>query len=128
VSAELSLVEKRPDLIRFWRTTLVPDESFAVSMLGSRRLLGDDFLRPCPAGAWYLDWNNEDAGHPRWLSDGDFDRLEVARRAPRTTPESTHSIESTHPIEPDGYRRLFARKFRSSDHAVVDRVEAELRR
>jgi hypothetical protein len=128
VSALLSLVENRPDLIRFWRTTLVPDESFAASMLGSRRLLGDDSLRPCPAGAWYLDWNNEDAGHPRWLSGGDFDRLEVARRAPRTTPESTHSIESIHPIEPGGYRRLFARKFRSSDHGVVDRVEAELRR
>ncbi|GAA3348152.1 hypothetical protein GCM10020358_65510 [Amorphoplanes nipponensis] len=122
------LVDQRPDLVRFWSTTLVPDESFAASMLGSPKLLGGDALAPCPSGAWYMNWDNDRPGHPRWLSDNDFDQLKSARWAPHLPLPGTTA--GTLPIpdgEPTPYRKLFARKFRSSDPTVVDQVDAELR-
>jgi hypothetical protein len=98
------LAGERPDLMRFWASTLVPDETFAASMLGSRSLFGSDALEPCESHAWYLDWAH--TGHPHWLSDADFEQLKTARATER---------------------KLFARKFRSSDPAVLDRIDAELR-
>jgi core-2/I-Branching enzyme len=116
----LELVDQRPDLIKFWSTTLVPDESFAASMLASRSLFGESALELNASGAWYLDWPRAQSYHPRWLTEDDFDRLEVARWAPSQHPD-------TKVTEQAGHRKLFARKFRSSDGAaVVDRIAAEL--
>jgi hypothetical protein len=111
------LADERPDLIRFWASTLVPDETFAASMLGSRRLFGGDALEPCASNAWYLDWAH--SGHPHWLSDGDFDRLKAARWADITPGDGPSG-------DPD-CRKLFARKFRSTDPGVLDRVDEQLR-
>jgi core-2/I-Branching enzyme len=117
----LDLVDRRPDLMRFWRHTMVPDESFAASMLASHRLFGTSALPPSRSGAWWLDWDTEDHGHPRWLSDGDFDQLKVARWATQQSPDTPAAAEL-------GLRKLFARKFRSADStALLDRVDAELR-
>ena len=113
VCALLRLVDNRPDLIRFWATTLVPDEIFAASMLASPRLMGADALPPCPSHAWYMDW--ADTGHPYWLTEADFDRLRAARRAPSVSPADADC------------RKLFARKFRTVDAAVLDRIDRELR-
>ena len=118
----LRVADERPDLLAFWRTTLIPEESFAASMLASPRLFGASALPPYRPGAWYLDWNNENAGHPRWLTGSDFDRLAAARRAAPTGPDTGAGAG-----EDDG-RKLFARKFRSADAAVLDRIDAELRR
>ena len=52
-AALLRVLDERPDLLRFWRTTLVPDESCVASILSSPQLVGDlsddvcDDL-PCP--------------------------------------------------------------------------------
>ncbi|MDR7279045.1 beta-1,6-N-acetylglucosaminyltransferase [Catenuloplanes atrovinosus] len=117
----LDVVERRPDLLRFWRTTLVPEETFVPTMLASRALAGADALAPCEAGAWYIDWaGSADGHHPPWLTGTDLDRLKAARWAPPPTPAAAP--------DPAGTRRLFARKFRSSDPAVLDRIDAELRR
>jgi hypothetical protein len=115
VLALLRLVDDRPDLIRFWCTTLVPDESFAATMLASPRLMGSDALPPCRANPWYMDWRGN-TGHPNWLTIEDFDRLKVARWA---APVSLSDPDS---------RKLFARKFRSDDAAILDRIDDELRR
>jgi hypothetical protein len=83
----LQIADTRPDLIRFWRTTLVPDETFVASMLGSAALVGQDALAPCPLSAWYIDWDNPASpGHPTWLTELDFDRLKAARRADPVGP------------------------------------------
>lgn len=121
VTALLKIVDQRPDLMRFWRTTLVPDEVFAPSMLGSRKLFGGDAMTFCPSGPWYIDWDNEHSGHPRWLSENDFDRLKVARWATPVDPADDRAEEA-------GQRNLFARKFRTSDPSILDRIDAELRR
>lgn len=114
VLALLRLTDERPDLIRFWATTLVPDETFAASMLGSPRLMGMDALPACPSNPWYLDWQH--TGHPHWLTTADFDRLKAARWA---APISLTEANS---------RCMFARKFRTADAEVLDRVDDELRR
>jgi hypothetical protein len=123
--ALLHLVDRRPDLVRFWRTTLVPDESFVASMLASPKLIGADVLEPCDVGAWYLDWNSGRHGHPRWLSEVDFDRLAAARRhAPAGLAGG--GLPNELPEEAGG--KLFARKFRSADSALLDRLDGELLR
>lgn len=119
VEALLRVVDQRPDLVRFWRTTLVPDESFVASMLASGKLIGADVLEPCNTGAWYLDWNSGRPGHPRWLSEVDFDRIAAARR--RAPARLTGGGPDGSPAEDRG--KLFARKFRSADSAVLDRLE-----
>ncbi|GAB7040111.1 MULTISPECIES: beta-1,6-N-acetylglucosaminyltransferase [Catenuloplanes] len=117
----LDLVDDRPDLLRFWRTTLIPEETFVPTMLASPALAGADALPPCDAGPWYIDWaGSPDGHHPPWLTGADVDRLKVARWAPPLTPAA--------PPDPAGTRRLFARKFRSADPDVLDRIDAELRR
>ena len=119
-TALLLVAEQRPDLMRFWRTTLVPDECFAASILASRRLVGERGLPQQHAGAWYIDWNNNNTGHPRWLTGTDFDRLKIARWGTPLRPDDPAEDEN-------GHRKLFARKFRSADAAVLDRIDKELR-
>lgn len=126
----LNLVDQRPDLVKFWRTTLIPEESFAPTMLASRALVGSAALRPCPYSAWFLDWNNGAGVHPRWLSDTDYPRLESVRWAPAiSVAESTDSeaIARNPPHDAISYRRLFARKFSCRESALLDRVDGELR-
>lgn len=120
----LAVVDDRPDLLRFWRTTLVPDESFAASTLASRSLMGDDALPPCRAHAWYIRWPREGNYHPAWLTGADFHDLAAARRAaPVSWQESAAAPETS---ELPG-RKLFARKFSPRvDAAVLDRIDTEL--
>lgn len=121
----LRLVDARPDLVRFWRTTLVPDESFAASMLGSRAIAGDDAMPPCLAQAWYVTWPDT-GSHPRWLGPADFDGLAEARWAPPIAAADAIDRAGTR-IE--AHRKLFARKFATGrDGDLLDRIDAELRR
>jgi hypothetical protein len=120
----LQIVEARPDLIAFWRTTLVPDETFAASILGSRSLLGDDVLPPSPSHAWHVAWRDDEQDHPGWLDMADFPVLAAAARA--------EPVEPLPSFPPSGDwsrpgRKLFARKFSSSrSAALLDRVDREL--
>jgi Core-2/I-Branching enzyme len=121
----LHVVDTRPDLVRFWRTTLVPDESFAASVLASPALMGEDALPVCRAHAWYIRWPEGVNYHPEWLTVDDFDDLAEARRAaPLTWAEAAEPSDAW---ELPG-RKLFARKFATDvDVAVLDRIDAELR-
>lgn len=121
----LRVVDSRPDLMRFWRSSFVPDESFAASVLSSPALVGSAALQPCLANPWYYEWEPE-GDHPRWLELADFDRLAELRFSPDIEPESAFVDELTH--EPK-HRKLFARKFSSKDASgLVDRIDVELRR
>lgn len=121
----LDVVGTRPDLVRFWRSTLVPEETFAASVLASPALVGDDAISPCTAHAWYIRWPPGLSDHPYWLADADFPDLAAARYAPPVGPaEAQLPWEG----EPRPGRKLFARKFSSSRSGdVVERIEKELR-
>jgi hypothetical protein len=121
----LGLVDARPDLVRFWRTTLVPDESFAASMLASPALLGEDALPPCRAHAWYIRWPEGVTYHPEWLTRADFDDLAGARSADPPTWEEAARPSAAWELPG---RKLFARKFSTDvDREVLDRIDSELR-
>ncbi|HYP45994.1 MAG TPA: beta-1,6-N-acetylglucosaminyltransferase [Propionibacteriaceae bacterium] len=120
----LRVADSRPDLMRFWRSTFVPDESFAASILSSPALVGSAALRPCLANPWHYEWEPE-GDHPRWLEDADFDLLEELRFSPDLGPEAAFlENESQEPK----HRKLFARKFSSTrGSALLDRIDTELR-
>lgn len=119
----LEVVDTRPDLVRFWRSTLVPEESFAASVLASADLVGADAAPECHDVPWFLRWSSPSAHHPDWLGPDDFGLLAEARSAPPGLPG-----ELEHPL--DGPRQAwFARKLSSTRSAgLVDRIDAELRR
>ena len=121
--ALLEVVDSRPDLVRFWQHTLVPDEMFAATVLASEALVGSgNVLARCTAHAWYMDWpEGEGVYHPRWLENRDFEALANASQGRHVTPAEAR------PTEVQGQRRLFGRKF-SSDRssALLDRVDVEL--
>ncbi|HUK76148.1 MAG TPA: beta-1,6-N-acetylglucosaminyltransferase [Thermoleophilia bacterium] len=120
VIALLRVLDERPDLERFWRTTFVPDESCVASILSSPDLVGDLCEQVCDDLPWYLDWSViARGGHPRSLTLDDLPSLAAARRAPRRPPERFAA-------DREGYRKLFARKVSSAETALLDAID-ELR-
>ena len=120
----LRVVEDRPDLLRFWRTSFVPDESFAASVLSSRALVGSSAVPLCLANPWYYRFP---AGghHPRWLGTSDLPDLSLASRAEPMSPTEAFGATGD-PVRK--HQKLFARKFTSTDAEVVDRIDVDLRR
>ena len=117
----LQVLDDRPDLVRFWRTTFVPEESALASILASPELVGavsDEVLDDLP---WWADWSTG-TGHPRWLDVDDFPVLEAARfatpRDPDAVPDRNDGLE---------YRSLFARKL-TPDLRLADLIDERLRR
>ncbi len=121
----LWVVSHRPDIVRFWRTTLVPEETFVASVLASASVSGGAGLELCDAHPWYISWPGRLAQHPRELRLEDFDALAAVRRAPPlrgATPEPA----LRRPLPP--YQRFFARKFSTRGSTpLLDRIDAELR-
>lgn len=125
----LRIHDENPDLVRFWRTTLVPEESFAASVLGSAALAGDNALAPSDLTAWYIHWPSDGAHHPSWLTDADFSALARAASAGPTLATSPDDGGTrTGRVSTRPQRALFARKFSTRiGTAVLDRIDAELR-
>lgn len=133
----LRIHDENPNLVDFWRTSLVPEESFAASVLGSRALAGNDALAPSDLTAWYIHWPDKNAHHPSWLTDAHFTAL--ARAAGGGPPLTTSlrdgangslndATEGTAVSPNRPQRALFARKFSTRiDTIVLDRIDAELR-
>lgn len=122
----LDIVDTRHDLVRFWRSTLVPDESFAASVLASRSLVGTETLPECSTSAWYVQWPpDKPAYHPEYLQSKDFTTLaKLGSVAASGAPIDCEAASD--PAPP--YRRFFARKFSTDvDTDVLDRIDAELR-
>jgi hypothetical protein len=118
----LRVLDDRPDLVKFWRKTLVPEESCVASILRSPMLVGaatEDVYDDHP---WYIDWPSGSAPHPRWLGEEHFPALEAARFAQPRDPAAAR--DSDRP----GHRKLFARKISSAATGLVDMIDAELRR
>lgn len=120
----LRVAESRPDLLRFWRSTLAPDESFAASTLASPAIVGSAAIPPCYAHAWYTAWPARYAYHPRWLTTEDFALLRKVQAEAIVDPLSTTSRPADGAEQPG--RKLFARKF-GTDPTVLDEIDAQLR-
>lgn len=122
-AALLRVLDEFPEQLRFWRTTLVPEESCAASILRSPELVGDvaDQLRH--DSPWYIKWpGGRDTRHPEWLGEDDYPALRSARLAPPRDPDQEVS-RTTYGT----FRKLFARKLSSRERTLLDRIDQELR-
>jgi hypothetical protein len=123
VAALLDACRRRPDLVRWWMSTLVPDESMIVSMLSSPAIVGPDVAAAVIHGLpWLIEWDAADPDHPKVLTMDDWDLIHRAARIwPLDDPR-----DAERPVRLER-RRMFARKFRSADKDLLDRIDAELR-
>jgi hypothetical protein len=111
VEALLDAVERRPDLIRFWRRSWIADETFVGSVLQSPMLVQGWAAEHVPADLWSINWGGERRKSPPWLGLADLDRLAAARRGGSDRPPM-----------------LFARKFSTATSgALLDAVDSSLR-
>lgn len=123
VASLLAACERRPDLVRWWKSTLVPEESMIVTMLSSPAIVGHATAEAVIHGLpWLIEWDADAPNHPNVLRMDDWERIRRAAKVwPLDDPEDTD--------RPVGLerRRMFGRKFRSSDRELLDRIDAELR-
>jgi hypothetical protein len=117
----LGVLDERPDLVRYWRTTYVPDESCVASILSSTALVGEVASELRHDRTWYIDWRgSESGGRPRWLGVEDFASLRDARLRPALQPDDPRE-------RGESARKLFARKLGRDSTELVERIDAELR-
>lgn len=109
----LATVDKRPELVRFWRHTLVPDESFVSSVLSSPALNGGFTLPDCYGLPWFLRWPRAGAHHPAVLTLDDVRAVAAAREAPPGLPQLLANPDCPAP------QALFARKVASAESAAL---------
>jgi hypothetical protein len=107
VEAVVRTVQARPDLVRYWRSTWIPDETFVYSVLHTPELVPGFLERRVEGNAWYIRWDGAARKSPPWLTSADLP--ELARR--RSEP-------------PGGVPTFFARKFSSADPAVLDEIDS----
>ncbi len=111
-AAVLHTVDTRPDLVRFWRRTWIPDETFVPSVLSTPGMAPGFADRQVRGTAWFIRWDDTPRKSPPWLTRADLPLLEEIRAA-----------------APGGAPVLFARKFSSTvDPAVLDEIDRRLRR
>lgn len=121
VHALLRVVDTRPDLVRFARTTFIPDESFTASVLSSPSLVTENHLVPCRASAWFVKWGQNGGSnyHPNVLGTEDAEDLLRAVRAEPMTPEDArlpYTVKTPH-------QKWFARKFTSAQPAILELID-----
>ncbi|HEY5785624.1 MAG TPA: beta-1,6-N-acetylglucosaminyltransferase [Microlunatus sp.] len=121
----LHVVDSQAELLRFWRSTLIPEESFAASVLASRSLVGSEVLRPCQANGWLIRWPENNTDHPAWLATEDFDRLVSAAHNEPIGPDTAFVDHRNDPPIP--HQKWFARKFSTArSGTLLNRVDREL--
>jgi Core-2/I-Branching enzyme len=106
----VSVADGRPDLVRYWRSTWIPDETFVYSVLHTPALAPGFLDQRVEGTAWYIKWDEAPRKSPPWLTSADLPELARAR-------DGLHGVPA-----------LFARKFSSTvDPGVVDAVDRTLR-
>lgn len=107
----LDVVDRRPDLVRFWRRSWIPDETFVPSVVSTPDFCPSWADRHVDAEMWWIGWDGAARKSPPWLTMEHWGRLR--QRA---------SAESQNP------QRLFARKFSSVvDVEILDAIDRQLR-
>ena len=108
--AVVDVADRRPDLVRFWRRSWIPDETFVASVLSSPALVPDWAAENVPAHLWWIGWDGSRRKSPPWLG---VEHLSYMQEKRAVT---------------DGIAPIFARKFTSSrDTAVLDVIDAQRR-
>ena len=119
----LSILNDNPSLLRFWRSTYVPDESCVASILQSPLLVGAVTEMVCDDLPWFLRWPKDGSAHPAWLGIRDIETVREAATAPTRTLDTLGLASRARP-----FRKFFARKIGSHDGPLMDFIDEDLRR
>ncbi len=111
VVAVVAAVDRNPDLVRRWRHTWIPDETFVPTLLHTPALVPGWHGSGVRGSAWFIRWEGPRTQSPPWLTEDDLDAVRAELRDPG-----------------DGVVTLFARKF-STDRsgALLDAIDDEFR-
>ena len=115
----LRVLDERPDLVRFWSSTFVPQESCPASILASPLLTGSVAEELRDGLPWYVDWRGSKDGHPRWLALDQLPTLLDTRNQAPLRPDDP-------PSRGEPSRRLFARKMGPASAELLDRIDEQL--
>jgi hypothetical protein len=116
----LRVLDERPDLVRFWSSTFLPEESCLASILASPALAGSVTEELRHGLPWYVDWRGSKRGHPRWLSLDHLPNLYEGRRRAALRPDDPPSCGGP-------ARVLFARKMGPGSAELLDRIDEQFR-
>jgi hypothetical protein len=107
--AVIEVADKHRELVRFWRRSWVPDETFVYSILNTPRFVPGWKTQLVPEGLWWIGWDGTRRKSPPWLHMRHGDallRLDTAGDRPVPT--------------------LFARKFSTElSTSVLDAIDAK---
>jgi hypothetical protein len=117
----IKLLDSRPDLVSFGRSTFIPEESFIASVLASESLWGADALAPCSYFPCLANWPETAATHPGWFSVADIPRIQEALQ------KLANSGDAAAKKLPNEGVPLYGRKFTSRhEPELLDKLEAAL--
>lgn len=104
----LEILDRRPELLRFFREAWTPDEVTLPSIFTSPAF-GMDWEHSHVRGehAWFIDWGDGDLPNPHWLDESSLPALRQTRNRP-------------------GAGALFARKFPDDSGPLLDQIEATI--
>lgn len=110
--AVVGVADARPDLVRFWRSSWVADETFVGSVLSSPSLVPGWAGEHVADDLWWIGWGGQRSKSPPWLDLSHLDRLVAARQGAGA----------------GRVPRLFARKFSTAvSTPLLDAVDESLR-
>jgi hypothetical protein len=106
--AVVEAADTHPKLVRFWRRSWVPDETFVYSILNSPRFVPGWKTQLVPEGLWWIGWDGARRKSPPWL-----------------VAEHRDVLLNSHKIEDRQIPALFARKFSTElSTPVLDAIDA----
>ena len=117
----IDLLDARPDLVSFGRSTFIPEESFIASVLASQSLWGEEALAPCSYFPCLANWPDAPVTHPGWFTLADIPRIQD------TLQKLASSGDAAARKLPNGGVPLYGRKFTTRDEPeLLDKLEAAL--
>jgi Core-2/I-Branching enzyme len=105
--AVLRVFDERKDLVRFWRRSWAPDETFIPTLLSSPSLVPEAAGRVVADSPWWIRWTLNSKS-PAWIGPEDLEAV-LSRKVYPNQPRAS----------------LFARKFRTGlSDEVLDAIDA----
>ncbi|MBC7724581.1 MAG: hypothetical protein H7146_07515 [Burkholderiaceae bacterium] len=107
--AVVDVLDAEPRLVRFWRRSWIPDETFIPTVLSTPRFVPDFAAGNVATDLWWIGWDNTARKSPPWLGSDHIPAVLARRRwAAQLLPN------------------LFARKF-STAHSgeILDAIDAQ---
>jgi len=123
--AVVDAADTNPRLVRFWRRSWCPDETFVPSILSTPRFVPGWSTEHVQGSLWWIGWDGSRQKSPPWLDLDSLDRFRDGSESGVTSKNTTRSVSAARGAT---VPKLFARKFSTErSAAVLDAIDAQLR-